>query len=68
MLVQITILLWIVSNNCIMKNGSYWSDKRDIPSGKYGKTKLPDCECTGIFTCRVCLDYSIIRDKIFPNS
>ena len=51
-----------------MKNGSYWSDKRDIPSGKYGKTKLPDCECTGIFTCRVCLDYSIIRDKIFPNS
>lgn len=43
-------------------NSSYWIDQRDIPDSKFGKNKIPNCECTNFFTCRACLDYAVERN------
>jgi hypothetical protein len=44
------------------KQKSYWRDQRDLPDSKYGKQRVPNCECTHIFTCRACLDYATTRN------
>ena len=41
---------------------SKWLDQRDIPDAKFGKTKLPGCECDYRSTCRVCSDRAVDRN------
>jgi hypothetical protein len=41
---------------------SKWIDQRDIPDGRWGKTKVPGCRCERSFTCGACLDRAIDRN------
>ena len=47
---------------------SKWLDQRDIPDAKFGKTKLPGCECDYRFTCRVCLERATARNLHPPDA
>lgn len=46
-----------------MKKKSYWLDERDIPNGRFGKDKPPDCECTHSYTCGACTQRCVDRNK-----
>ena len=39
-----------------------WIDERDVPDGRYGKSKTPGCECTDHFTCGACLQRCVDRN------
>jgi hypothetical protein len=41
---------------------SYWLDQRDVPDGRWGKRRIPDCRCTSSFTCGACLAYASTRN------
>jgi hypothetical protein len=47
---------------------SYWTDQRDIPDSRRGKSTLPGCTCNYRFTCRVCLQHCADRNTADRNA